>query len=67
VADGASVDGANVLRKPFRRGELLTRVRTILDGPSASDAVRFNDVPGTVPVGASGGGCPGRLEARQDR
>ena len=53
VADAASVGAANVLHKPFRRAELLTRVRTILDGPPTSDAVRYDDVPGTVPVEAS--------------
>ena len=67
VADAAAVGGAaNVLRKPFRRAELLTRVRTILDGPPASDAVRYDDVPATVSVEASGGGSR-HLEARQGR
>ena len=68
VVDAASVAAAaSVLRKPFRRAELLMRVRTILDGPPVSDAVRYDDVPATVPVEASGGGCAHHLEARQGR
>ncbi len=54
TTDRASVDAeARVLRKPFRRGELLARVRSLLDDhPPAAD----RSVLGMVPAEAIGGG-----------
>ena len=35
-----------------------SRVRTVLDGPPASDVLRYDDVPGTAPLEKSGDGAP---------